>query len=185
MGQIRDFFRLDFSTFCEIWFEKVPDLSHLRPIWPTLVPKWVRLPQNGINLGLFRLVSQNVQKSYLKKSRICPILGQTDLFLSQTWHPWRALLTLECGVTSRPHMHRDLCDLCDLRVQFSCQSDTQARDYIFGINMAILTQIWQIWDFVRSVVITFWLSEPNCTENWSRKVPLFVPFDVYLVHLLP
>ena len=42
MGQIRDYFRLDFSTFwrgapkcTEIWSEKVPDLSHLGQIWPT------------------------------------------------------------------------------------------------------------------------------------------------------
>ena len=43
MGQIRDFFRSDFRTFwrtapkcSEIWSEKVTDLFHLRPIWPTL-----------------------------------------------------------------------------------------------------------------------------------------------------
>ena len=33
MGQIRDFFRSDFSTF---WH--CPDLSHLGSIWPTLCP---------------------------------------------------------------------------------------------------------------------------------------------------
>ena len=47
MGQIRDFFRSDFSTF-----------------W-----RW----------------RQNVLKSDLKKSRICPIWGQSDPFWGQIW----------------------------------------------------------------------------------------------------
>ena len=42
MGQIWEFFRTDLWSFwphTEIWSEKVSDLFHLGPIWPTLVPK--------------------------------------------------------------------------------------------------------------------------------------------------
>ena len=52
--------------------------------------KWARVVQNGTNLGLFQIrfqyilaQRQNVLKSDLKKSRICPIWGQSDPFWVQ------------------------------------------------------------------------------------------------------
>ena len=54
-----------------------------------LAPKWVRLAQDGTNPGVFfrsgsenfgslKKRIQNVLKSDLKKSQICPIWGQSD-----------------------------------------------------------------------------------------------------------
>ena len=48
---------------------------------PNLDPKWVRLALNGTNPAL----RQNILKSDLKKSRICPIWGQSDPFWVQIW----------------------------------------------------------------------------------------------------
>ena len=61
MRQIRDFFRSDFRTFwlgepkcSEIWSEKVPDLSHLRPNWPNLRPNLSTPlhPPRGVRRGV-------------------------------------------------------------------------------------------------------------------------------------
>ena len=46
-----------------------------------LAPKWVRLAPNWTNPG------PNALKSDLRKSRICPIWGQSDPLWSQTYHP--------------------------------------------------------------------------------------------------
>ena len=52
--------------------------------------KWVKLDRNGTNPVLFMIsISHDVLKSNLKKSRICPIWGQSDPIWSQTYHPWR------------------------------------------------------------------------------------------------
>ena len=95
MGQIMwDFFRWDSSTFrlgepkcTDIWSEKVPDLSHLGPIEP------------------------NVQKSDLKKCRICPIWGQSAPLWAQIWSPWTEASKETCWhciqsakTTQIPHM---------------------------------------------------------------------------------
>ena len=57
-----------------------------------LPPKWVRLAPTETNTGLFQIrfqyifaQRQNVLKSDLKKSRICPIWGQSDPFWVQIW----------------------------------------------------------------------------------------------------
>ena len=81
--------------------------------WPDLGPKWVRLTPNGTNPGLcqikfqyilaksdksgpfsdqisvhFGAVRQNVLKSDLNKSRICPIWCQSDHIWTQICHAW-------------------------------------------------------------------------------------------------
>ena len=62
-----------------------------------LSPELVRLTKKWTNLGLFQirfqyilaLLRQNVLKSDLKKSQICPIWGvHSDPLWSQTYHPW-------------------------------------------------------------------------------------------------
>ena len=57
---------------------------------------WVRITRNGTNLGLilvqisvhFGSVSQNVLRSYLNMSRICPIWGESGPVWGQIWHSW-------------------------------------------------------------------------------------------------
>ena len=51
-----------------------------------LTPKLVRMAPNGTNRDFFipDLVSQNVLNSDLKKSRVCPIWGQSDLFRAKS-----------------------------------------------------------------------------------------------------
>ena len=44
--------------------------------------------QMGQIRDFFRSTSQNVLKSNLKRSLICPICGQSDPLWSQTYHPW-------------------------------------------------------------------------------------------------
>ena len=68
--------------------------THNTRMWG-LSPKWARIIPNGTHPGLFQIRfqyilaqrRQNVLKSDLKKSRICPIWGQSDPFWSQTYHP--------------------------------------------------------------------------------------------------
>ena len=42
------------------------------------------------DFSAFGAGAPNTLKSDLKKPRICPIWGQSDPFLSQTYHPWHS-----------------------------------------------------------------------------------------------
>ena len=70
-----------------------------------LAPNWVRLVPNGTNPGLFQIRFQyiwlyepNVLKCDLKKSWICPILGQSEPIWSQTYHPCMTVTSHFCSV---------------------------------------------------------------------------------------
>ena len=45
---------------------------------PRWAQKWVRLFPNGTSLGLFKLADPKYTETDLKKSKICPIGGQSD-----------------------------------------------------------------------------------------------------------
>ena len=77
-----------------IWSEKVPDLSHLVPIWPTLgdeetsgmvglAPKWVRLAPNGTNPVIF--------SDQIQYFRFCTV---SQNVLSLIWNPSQNVLNL-------------------------------------------------------------------------------------------
>ena len=56
-----------------------------------LASMWVRLAPNGTDPGLFKIrfrYIQNVAKSDLKKSRICPVWGQSGPLCDQICHLW-------------------------------------------------------------------------------------------------
>ena len=73
----------------EVWTDLENESDH-GSWWPDLDPKGVRLVPNGDKSGTFFIVSQNILKSALKKSRsrICLIMGQSDPAWAQILSSW-------------------------------------------------------------------------------------------------
>ena len=53
-----------------------------------LALNWIKSASNRTNPVHFGALRQNVLKSNLKKSRICPIWGEGGCVCGQLWHPW-------------------------------------------------------------------------------------------------
>ena len=129
MGQIRDFFRSDFSTFWRcFWSEKVPDLSHLGPFWPILGPNLIN--QTSCHHALTLSVRQTKYWEICLMIHIGPVITSQQVYHFRIFNSsfqYIRLYNLEWNVLTS---WLKMCQICYIRSQFVpiwCQHDTLSK----------------------------------------------------------